>query len=67
MRLEDILAAIFDTITQAGLTPAIEAHMSAVRQGDSAAQMAAWGTLNDQERAIVRQAYIQSTRRENVA
>lgn len=67
MHLNDILAVIFDTIIQAGATPAIEAHMAAVRMGDSAAQLAAWEALNDREQAIVKQAYVLGTRRDNTA
>lgn len=64
---DDILAVVFGHIAQAGMTPAIERHMSAVQQGDSVAQLAAWNALNDRERAIVKQAYILGTRRDNTA
>ncbi len=67
MRRSDILAVIFGHIAQAGMTPAIEDHMAAVQRGDAQAQLAAWEALNDRERAIVGQAYILGTRRQNAA
>jgi len=67
MHLADILIIIFDTIEQAGTTPAIEAYIAAVQAGNSPAQHAAWNALNAAERAIVGRAYNLGTRTEIVA
>lgn len=63
MHLEDILTIIFTDIAQAGMTPALDTYVGAVRQGSAGAQLAAWDALTEPEQTIVKHAYIRATRR----